>query len=65
MRHLKIFESDKYYDEVNSYWKTVQPSIEYFIFNKNEVDSIKSTVKSTNGRWILSNARKTLWFRKR
>ncbi len=63
MKYLKLYESDEYYTEVTSYWKTVAPVINHYILNENEVNSIKSIIKSTNGQWTLSNTQKTLNFK--
>lgn len=62
MKYLKLYESDNYYEDVTSYWRTVNPSIEHFILSENEVNTIKNIVKSTNGHWSLSKTQKTLNF---
>ncbi len=62
MKYLKLYESDNYYDDVTSYWKTVVPSIEHLVLSKKEVDFIKNIVKSTKGCWSLSMTGKTLNF---
>lgn len=63
MKYLKLYESDNYYEDVTSYWRTVDPTIEHFILSENEVDSIKNAVKSTSGCWSLSKTQRTLNFK--
>lgn len=62
MKYLKLYESDNYYEDVTSYWRTVDPSIDHLLLDDNEVNTIKNIVKSTSGRWSLSKTQKTLNF---
>lgn len=62
MKYLKLYESDNYYEDVTSYWRTVEASIDHLPLDDNEVNTIRNIVKSTNGHWSLSKTQKTLTF---